>query len=65
VPLSETQKGLVEEKAIPHGLTRSGSVVLATPGISDTKFVCVKLLVPSASVRCAHPIRSFGQILVA
>src|SRR5215472_12701717 len=56
VPLSETQIGLMEEKAIPHGLTNCGSVVAATPGISDTRFVCVKLLVPSASVRCAPEV---------
>src|SRR5438309_4317274 len=32
--------GLVELSEIPQGLTRWGSMTLATPGRSDTKLVC-------------------------
>src|ERR1700680_4462828 len=54
VRLSETQNGEVGPNDTPQGLTRSGSVVLASPGISDTRLVCVKLFeTPSASTRCA------------
>jgi hypothetical protein len=34
----------MEEKAIPHGLTKSGSVNAAFPGMSETRLVCPKLL---------------------
>src|SRR5689334_18181759 len=37
--LSETQNGLVGLNVMPHGLTRSGSVMLATPGRSETRLV--------------------------
>jgi hypothetical protein len=37
VPVLETQKGEVAEKATPQGLTRLGSVLLARPGTSDTR----------------------------
>src|SRR5260221_6485812 len=40
VPLSEIQNGEVGLCTIPQGLTRCGSVTLATPGKSDTKLVC-------------------------
>ena len=40
VPLSETQIGVVGPAAMPHGFTRLGSVLRATPGISDSRFVC-------------------------
>src|SRR5262245_3713413 len=43
VPLSETQKGLPPLSEMPQGLTRLGSRVLATPGRSDTRFVCSTL----------------------
>src|SRR5262245_17878345 len=39
-PLSEIQKGLVELSEMPQGLTRWGSVTAATPGKSETRFVC-------------------------
>src|ERR1051326_1796081 len=38
VPLFETHQGLPPERAMPHGLTKSGSVNVAKPGISDTRF---------------------------
>jgi hypothetical protein len=53
VLLSETQNGEPELNDTPHGLAKFGSVVFAIPGISDTRFVCVKLLVPSACARFA------------
>src|SRR5436190_9408556 len=40
VPFWDIQKGLVPLKAIPQGLTRSGSRTGARPGTSETKFVC-------------------------
>src|ERR1700722_10211741 len=40
VPLSETHQGLVAEDDNPHGLTRLGSVIAATPGISETRLFC-------------------------
>src|SRR5881394_3489421 len=39
VPLLDIQKGLVPLKAIPQGLTSSGSWTGARPGISETKLV--------------------------
>src|ERR1700722_17844540 len=37
---------------MPQGLTRFGSVLLATPGVLETRLVCAKLLVtPSAKTR--------------
>ena len=53
VPLSDTQNGEMGLNDTPQGLAKSGSVVFAIPGISDTKFVCVKLFAPSATTRCA------------
>src|SRR6516164_4010211 len=38
VLLSFTHHGLVEEDESPHGFTTSGSVELASPGMSETKF---------------------------
>src|SRR5262249_18645567 len=43
VPLSETQKGLPALSEMPQGLTRWGSRFWATPGRSDTRFVCSTL----------------------
>src|SRR5262245_42810334 len=43
VPLSETQNGLPPLSAMPQGLTRWGSRFAATPGRSDTRFVCSTL----------------------
>src|SRR5437762_14217601 len=40
VPLSEIQNELVPLRAMPHGLTSSGFWMNATPGRSETKFVC-------------------------
>src|SRR6266513_401667 len=40
VPLSATHQGLVALAVRPHGLTRSGSVTGARPGISETRLVC-------------------------
>src|ERR1700721_174759 len=37
VPWFEVQKGLVAVWDIPQGLTSSGSVMLASPGISETR----------------------------
>src|SRR6478672_5285413 len=37
-PLSETHQGLVGERAMPHGLTKSESVNVAIPGTLDTRF---------------------------
>src|SRR5690349_4343811 len=39
VPLFETQIGLVASIAMPHPLTRFGSMLAATPGRSATRFV--------------------------
>ena len=39
LPLSETQKGLVDEATIPHGFTRFRSTLAARPGMSETKSV--------------------------
>src|ERR1019366_8362495 len=39
LPLSETQIGVAGPAAMPHGLTRLGSVLQATPGMSDSRFV--------------------------
>ena len=41
VPLSDTHIGEVELRDMPHGFTRFGSVVLATPDVSATRFVCL------------------------
>src|SRR5262249_33235613 len=43
VPLSEIQKGPVGLSEMPQGLTRWGSRFAATPGRSDTRFVCSTL----------------------
>ena len=40
VPLSEIQNGPMGGNEIPQELTRFGSVTLARPATSDTKFVC-------------------------
>jgi hypothetical protein len=37
VPLSATQSGLVGLADNPHGLTRLGSVMRATPSMSETR----------------------------
>ena len=37
VPLSETHTGVAGPADRPHGLTRLGSVMRATPGMSDTR----------------------------
>src|SRR5690242_5363686 len=39
LPLFETQIGLVASIAMPHPLTRFGSILAATPGRSATSFV--------------------------
>src|ERR671937_337531 len=46
-PLSETQRPLFSPSVIPHGLTRFGSVLLAIPGRSETRFVCVNVGEPA------------------
>src|SRR5262249_34359272 len=43
VPLSETQKALVVLSELPQGVTSWGARVWATPGKSDTRFVCSTL----------------------
>src|SRR6476620_2414995 len=40
VPLSATQAGLPPLKSKPQAFTRFGSVVLAKPGMSETRFFC-------------------------
>ena len=40
VPWFETQNGLAALREMPHGLTSRGSVMEASPGIFDTRFVC-------------------------
>ena len=37
MPLSETHAGVAGPKARPHGLTRLGSVMRATPSMSETR----------------------------
>src|SRR5207247_2129201 len=39
VELLTIQNGLVPRTAMPHGFTRSGSSIGASPGISEMKFV--------------------------
>ena len=39
-PLSATHSGEVGLADCPHGLTRLGSVIRATPGMSEMRFVC-------------------------
>ena len=39
-PLSATHSGDVALAACPQGLTRFGSVVRATPAMSEIRFVC-------------------------
>jgi hypothetical protein len=38
-PWFEVQKGLVGLRDMPHGFTNRGSVIVARPGISETRFV--------------------------
>src|SRR5205814_3590415 len=40
-PLSDTQIGLLDELANPHGLTKFGSVTGASPGRSETKLLTI------------------------
>src|SRR5438552_1939619 len=40
VPLSDTQMNVFWPKDIPQALTRFGSVNMARPGTSETRFVC-------------------------
>jgi len=39
VPWFEVQKGLVGLRDMPQGLTKRGSVIVARPGMSETRFV--------------------------
>src|SRR5262245_4467036 len=39
-PLSETQNAALGDREMPHGLTRFGSWIVATPGWSATRLVC-------------------------
>jgi len=39
VPWFEVQNGLVGLRDIPQGFTRRGSVMMARPGMSETRFV--------------------------
>jgi hypothetical protein len=39
VPWSEIQKGLVAVRETPQGFTRLESVMVARPGMSETRFV--------------------------
>src|SRR5437868_3224374 len=50
-PFSEIQSPLLSPKAIPHGLTRFGSVLAAIPGRSETRFVCVNVGAPGVADR--------------
>src|SRR2546423_2985621 len=38
-PWLETQNGLVALREMPHGFTSNGSVIVARPGMLDTRFV--------------------------
>jgi len=52
VPWFETQNGLVGLREMPQGLIRSGSVIVANPGMLDTRLVCRK----AASAGSARPM---------
>ena len=41
MPWFDVQKGLVALLDIPHGLTSRGSVIVASPGMLETRLVCV------------------------
>ena len=41
VPWLETQNGLVVENEMPQGFLRFASVSCASPGMSETRLVCV------------------------
>src|SRR5215469_3975686 len=43
-PLSLTQNGLCDENQTPQGLPRPGWVYNASPGMSETRLSCTKLL---------------------
>src|SRR6266581_8929116 len=47
-PLSETQTGVLGPRDMPQALTRFGSVKVATPGWSETRFSCRNVPVPAA-----------------
>src|SRR4029077_5624369 len=51
VPWFEVQKGLVVLCETPQGLTSSGSVIVASPGMSETRLTCTK----SATWACSVP----------
>src|SRR5215831_8030275 len=42
-PLSEIQRPLLRPSVMPQGFTRFGSVILASPGTSETRLVCVNV----------------------
>jgi len=62
VPWFDVQKGLVPLRDSPQGFTIRGSVMLATPGMFETRFVCVYCAVAGidrpavASASAARPV---------
>src|SRR5438105_7573414 len=50
-PLSENQNSPAGLMAMPHGLTRLGSVIGATPGWSETRLIAWKAPAPAGSER--------------
>src|SRR6266571_4265016 len=53
-PLSETQTGVLGPRDMPQALTRFGSVKVATPGWSDTRFSCRNVPAPAAPAGTAN-----------
>src|SRR6266568_11772 len=53
-PLSETQTGVLGPRDMPQALTRFGSVKVATPGWSETRFSCRNVPVPAAPAGTAN-----------
>src|SRR5689334_3604104 len=48
VPLLATHSGLVGDRASPHALTASGSVIVAWPGWSETRSLSTNVMCESA-----------------
>src|SRR3954464_941341 len=65
VPLSATHNGVAGPADSPHGVTRVGSVMRATPGMSDTRLRCVNAPVPGCPVAPASPAPARATATVA
>ena len=61
MPLSEIQNGDVGPNEMPHALTRSGSVSLASPGMFETRFVRSTLSWALAGTTLAEIIKAVPQ----